>query len=315
MGRLRSGRSPDYPQIRAPIGNNKGMQANLITTVLLPLALGIIMFGLGLHLRLADFARVLKMPKPVLIGLLTQMVVLPPIAFVLALAFVLPAPLAIGLMLLAASPGGATANVFSHFARGDVALNITLTAINSLAVLLTLPLVVSWSMRYFLGTDAYVAPPTQKVLEVGLVILVPVAFGMLVRAQTPRAADRLERIVKPLSLLILLALIALSVIKEWALIVANALNVGAVCLALNLLSLGIGYGIARACRLARAQAIAIAFEVGIHNSTLAIFIALNVLNMPALSIPAAIYSLIMYVTAGIVVWRLRAKPMGMPESP
>lgn len=289
------------------------MQSSLITTVLLPLALGIIMFGLGLHLRIADFARVLRMPRPVAIGLAAQMLVLPPIAFALCLVFALPKPLAIGLMLLAASPGGATANVFSHLARGDVALNITLTAINSVLALVTLPLIVQWSMQYFLGSEASVPPPVQKIIEVGTIILVPVAFGMLLRARAPAIADRVERVVKPLSLVILVGLIVLSVIKERDMVRTHVASVAIVCLLLNLLSLGVGYGCALLANIERRQAIAIAFEIGIHNSTIAIFIALNVLGESAFSIPAAIYSLLMYFTGAAVVWWFRRTHIG-PEN-
>lgn len=283
------------------------MQESLITTLLLPLALGVIMFGLGLHLKVADFVRVVQMPRAVIVGLSAQMLILPPVAFLLCLAFDLPPLLAVGLMLLAVSPGGATANVFSHLARGDVALNITLTALNSALVLITLPLVVQWSMAYFLGSSGYVPPPVQKIVEVAAIILLPVSIGMLVRAQAPTIAERLERVVQPLSLLILLALIGFTVHKEWALIRDNALGIGSVCLLLNLASMTIGYGAGRVARLEPRQAVAIAFEVGVHNSTLAIFIALSVLESPAMSIPAALYSLIMYFTAGALAWWFRRR--------
>jgi bile acid:Na+ symporter, BASS family len=285
------------------------MQASLVTTVLLPLALAIIMFGLGLHLRTSDFTRVLRMPKPVVLGLAAQMLVLPPIAFALCLLFALPPPLAVGLMLLAASPGGATANVFSHLAKGDVALNITLTAINSVLALVALPLIVQWSMAYFVGADAYIPPPVQKIVEVGAIILIPVIFGMLLRAKTASLADRIERVVKPLSLLILVALIVFAVVRESDLLHEHGASIGAVCLALNVLSLAVGYGIARVAKVEPRQAIAIAFEVGIHNSTLAIFVALNVLKESAFSIPAAIYSLVMYFTAGAMLWWFRRRAM------
>lgn len=288
------------------------MQASLITTLLLPLALGVIMFGLGLHLKVADFVRVVQMPRAVFVGLAAQMLILPPIAFLLCLAFELPPLLAVGLMLLAVSPGGATANVFSHLARGDVALNITLTALNSLLVLITLPLVVQWSMAHFLGSSGYVPPPVQKIVEVAAIILLPVSIGMLVRAKLPALADRLEKIVQPLSLVILLALIAFTVVKEWDLIVANAPGIGTVCLLLNLASLGVGYGVARLAKLEARQAVAIAFEVGVHNSTLAIFIALTVLESPPMSIPAALYSLLMYFTAGALAWRFRHRAAATP---
>jgi len=286
------------------------MQATLITTLLLPMALGIIMFGLGLHLRVDDFARIARAPKPVLVGLVAQMLLLPPVAYLIARMLALPAELAVGMMLLAASPGGATASVFSRLARGDVALNITLAAINSLLILITLPLIVGWAMAHFLGAQAHVPPPTQKVLEVGAIILAPVLLGMLLRAYTPNAASRIEAIVKPASLAILLGLIVLSVIKEWTLLVSNIGTLGIACVLLSIFSLGIGYGVARGLQLERAQGIAIAFEVGIHNTTLAIFIALSVLEFPALSVPAAIYSLVMYVCAGAATfWFLRSGPV------
>ena len=278
------------------------MEANVLTTVLLPLVIGIIMFGLGLHLRTDDFRRVLRTPRPVFIGLLTQLLVLPPIAFALCLVFALPAEIAVGFMLLVASPGGATANVFSHLARGDVALNITLTALNSVLILLTLPLIVGWSMAYFLVEQGQIPAPTRKVIEVAVIILLPVAIGMLVRGLADRTADRLERWVKPLSLITLLALIVITVAREWNLILTHAAMLGLACLLLSVLSLSIGYGTARLLRLDARQSIAIAFEIGIHNTTLAIFIALSVLKLPALSVPAAIYSLIMYFTAGAAAW-------------
>ena len=149
------------------------MQASLLTNLLLPLALGIIMLGLGLGLTLDDFRRVARYPRAVLIGLALQTLVLPWAAFGLALGFGLPAELAVGLMLLAASPGGATANIYSHLARGDVALNITLTAINSLLCLLTLPVILNLSLEYFLGAGQYVPPPTKKVIEVAVIIVLP----------------------------------------------------------------------------------------------------------------------------------------------
>ena len=147
------------------------MQASLLTNLLLPLALGIIMLGLGLGLTLDDFRRVARYPRAVLIGLALQTLVLPWAAFGLALGFGLPAELAVGLMLLAASPGGATANIYSHLARGDVALNITLTAINSLLCLLTLPVILNLSLEYFLGAGQYVPPPTTTVIEVAALLL------------------------------------------------------------------------------------------------------------------------------------------------
>ena len=161
------------------------MQATLLTNLMLPLALGVIMLGLGLGLTVEDFRRVARYPRAVLVGLALQTLLLPWAAFGLALAFRLPPELAVGLMLLAASPGGATANIYSHLARGDVALNITLTAINSVLCLLTLPLILNLALEHFLGAGQYVPPPTRKIVEVAVIILLPVLLGMTVRGSFP----------------------------------------------------------------------------------------------------------------------------------
>jgi BASS family bile acid:Na+ symporter len=260
------------------------VESNLITTLLLPAALGVIMLSLGLHLSLTDFKRVFQMPKAVIAGLGAQLLILPPIAFALCYVFKLSPELSVGLMLLAASPGGATANVFSHLARGDVALNITLTALNSLIILLTLPMVVSFSLHHFMDSAQVVPPPTQKIVEVGALILMPVAVGMFLTAQAPRFSATLSKILGPLSILILVALIVMSVVRERTLLLDNALTLGSACLLLNILSLIIGYLTGAFAKLQPRQSIAIAFEIGIHNGTLAIFIALSVLKAPALCI-------------------------------
>ena len=275
------------------------MQASLLTNLLLPLALGVIMFGLGLGLTIADFRRVASYRRAILIGLGLQVLVLPWAAFGLALAFGLPPALAVGLMLLAASPGGATANIYSHLARGDVALNITLTAINSVLCLLTLPLILDLSLGYFFGAGQYVPPPVRKVVEVALIIVLPVAIGMLVRARAPHFAARAEKPLRLLSVLVLALLVAAAVAQEWRTLAAHFAAVGLACLAFNLISMGAGYGAPLLLKLPRRQAIAIAMEIGIHNGTLAIFIALNVLGSAAISVPAAIYSLMMFVTAAV----------------
>jgi BASS family bile acid:Na+ symporter len=286
------------------------MQDSIIFDLLLPIALGIIMLGLGLSLTVADFRRVLSYPKAVLFGLFLQTGILPWAAFAIAIAMRLPPELAVGLMLLAASPGGATANVYSHLARGDVALNITLTATNSLLCLVTLPIIVGLSLGWFMDADAYVPPPFKKVIEVGAIILLPVLIGMTIRHFATGFARRMEKPLKIFSIAVLALLIAAVLQAEWKVLVAYAATVGVACLLFNLVSMGSGYGLSLAIRLPRRQAIAIAMEIGIHNGTLAIFIALNVLGNNLMSVPAAIYSLIMFVTAGIFAWWLTRRRSG-----
>jgi BASS family bile acid:Na+ symporter len=284
------------------------MQSSLLTSVLLPLALAVIMLGLGLGLGVEDFRRIGRYPRAVLTGLTLQIAVLPWVAFGLALLLRLPVELAVGLMLLAASPGGATANIYSHLARGDVALNITLTALNSLLCLVTLPLVLNLAMAYFLGSGGYVPPPTGKIIEVALIIVLPVALGMGIRSLAPAFAAAMERPIRVVSVLVLALLIAAAVAQTWDTLLANFAAVGLACLLFNLASLGTGYAAPLALRLPRRQAIAIAMEIGIHNGTLAIYIALNVLGNATVSIPAAIYSLVMFVTAAAFAWWVTRTP-------
>jgi bile acid:Na+ symporter, BASS family len=278
------------------------MEAGLLTNVFLPVALGIIMLGLGLTLTVADFTRVIRYPKAAAIGLSVQILVLPAAAFGLCLVFKLPPELAVGLMLLAASPGGATANIYSHLAHGDVALNITLTAINSVLCLLTLPFVVNFSLAYFMGAQGYVPPPVQKIVEVGVIILAPVVVGMIIRAKAAAFADRLNKPVKILSIIVLVALVLAAIIKEWDLMVRSFAAVGLACLAFNLVSMAAGYLAPKLFSIPEKQAVAIAMEIGIHNGTLAIFIALNVLNNSTMSVPAAVYSIVMFITAALFGW-------------
>jgi BASS family bile acid:Na+ symporter len=283
------------------------MESSVVTNLLLPLALGVVMLGLGLSLTTEDFARVIRYPKAVLIGLATQTIVLVAVAFALTQIFALPPELAVGLMLLAASPGGATANIYSHLAHGDVALNITLTAINSALALVTLPLIVNFALGHFLDQTQYVPPPTRKIVEVAAIIVIPVLIGMALRASRPQAAARLEKPIRVFAVVVLLAVILAAIGAEWQRLPGFIAAVGAACLAFNLLSIGVGYGLPRLLRLPRSQSIAISMEIGIHNGTLAIFIALNVLQNAQMSIPAAVYSIIMFFTAGAFAYGLNLR--------
>lgn len=280
------------------------MESNVLTAVLMPIALGVIMLGLGLSLTLDDFRRVVVIPRPVFIGLVCQMLLLPLVCFAVAVGFALPPALAVGLMLLAASPGGATANLFSHLARGDVALNITLTAVNSLLSLLTLPLIVNLSLEYFMGAGKVIPLQFDKVIQVFAIVLIPVGIGMLIRARKPELAQRLERPVKALSAVFLLLVILAAVVKERDNLVESFKQVGLAALAFNLVSMTVGYSVPRLARLPKRQAIAIGMEIGIHNGTLAIAIAStpSLLNNSTMAIPPAIYSLIMFFTAAAFGW-------------
>lgn len=275
----------------------------MLVTVLLPIALGIIMLGLGLSLKVEDFTRVLKFPKAVIVGLSCQMLLLPFVCLAIAVGFGLSPELAVGLMLLAASPGGATANLFSHLSNGNVALNITLTAVNSVLAIFTLPIIVNLSLAYFMGdSDTVVSLQFKKVLEVFAIILIPVIIGMIVNAKSPNFSKKAEKPFKIASGIFLVIIIVAAVLKEKDNIAEYFQQVGAAALVFNLASMAVGYFIPILLRVGKKEAIAIGMEVGIHNGTLAIYIALNVLENDTMSFPPAIYSLIMFFTASAFGW-------------
>jgi bile acid:Na+ symporter, BASS family len=283
------------------------LQQSALSTIGLPLALAIIMLGLGLHLRLADFRRIVSQPKAMLVGLVCQALLLPVVCFALCKAWGLTGGLAVGMMLLAASPGGITANLYSHLFKGDVALNISLTAVNSVLAIISIPLIVNFALLHFMGNEQVIPLQFKKTLEVMLLILVPVALGMLIHAKLPRFAQRMDKPVKIASALVLVLMVVLILQREWPLVVAHYQVVGSICLVFNLLSMAVGYWAGRLSRLTEGQNRAIAFEIGVHNSTLAMYLALVVLNDGGMAIPAAIYSLLMFATAALFGWWVARK--------
>jgi BASS family bile acid:Na+ symporter len=272
------------------------MDAGLITVVL-PLALGIVMMGLGLELTPKDFARVTQQPKAVLISLFSQLFLLVGVAFLLCKLFALPPLLAVGLMLLAASPGGSTANLFSYLFKGDVALNITLTAINSVLAAVTLPLIVNFSINHFMSDGQQVSLQFSKIIQVFSIIIVPVCIGMLIRHFAPNFTHKMNKPVRIFAVVFLILIIIAAFIKERSNIMEYFTQIGTVTILFCIISLSIGYFVPRLMGVHTTQARACAFEIGIHNGTLAITIALTVLDNTTISIPAAVYSLFMYFIA------------------
>ncbi|WP_151811617.1 bile acid:sodium symporter family protein [Acinetobacter bereziniae] len=270
-----------------------------IITIMLPLALAIIMIGLGLELTPKDFARVSKHPKAVLIALFCQLVLLVGIAFVICKVLALPPLLAVGLMLLAASPGGSTANLFSYLFKGDIALNITLTAINSVIAAFTLPLIVNFSIQYFMNDGQQISMQFSKILQVFAIILVPVCIGMLTRHYAPHFTEKLNKPLRIFSVVFLILIIIGAIAKERAHILEYLTQVGLATVIFCICSLLIGYFVPRLLGINSSQARACAFEIGIHNSTLAMTIALTVMANSTVAMPAAVYSIFMYIFAAI----------------
>jgi bile acid:Na+ symporter, BASS family len=277
-----------------------------ILPTLLFIALGLVMFGLGLSLTVADFRRLLQYPRAVVLALVLQVLVLPAACYGLIVLLGVPPLYAVGLMLLAASPGGVSANLFSHLFGGNVAMNISLTAINTLLSIVSLPLITNWAIATFAKTGQVVPLQFGKVLEVIVIVLIPVVVGMAVHRRAPAFSARMEKPMKLFSAVVLAAFALIAIVKEWAALSASFADIGPAVLLFNALSLGAGYFLPRAVGMDKSLSTAIGFEIGIHNSTLAIFIALSVLNNFQLALPAAIYSVSMYIMAplfGMLVLR------------
>ena len=269
-----------------------------LTTVGLPLALSIIMFGLGLDLTVGDFKRVGRAPRAVAVALACQILLLPAICFGLVVLFDLPALLGIGMLLLAASPGGTTANLFSHLFRGDVALNITLTAINTVIAVVTLPLITGLAIAWYDRQDD-VSMPLVEIVKVFALILLPVGIGMVVNARAPGFARRMDKPVR-IGSAVILAILVLGILLDQRENVGDYLaDVGLVTALFCAISLVVGYVVPQAFGVTGPQAIASSMEVGVHNATLAIFVAVEVLDEVEISVPAAVYSLVMFLFAAL----------------
>jgi BASS family bile acid:Na+ symporter len=288
---------------------------SVLTQVLLPVALGIVMLGLGLGLDVADFKRVVQFPKAVLIALTCQVLLLPAACFGLVLALDLPPALAVGMMLLAASPGGTMANLYSHLFGGNVALNVSLTAVNSVLAVFTLPIVVNLSLDHFMSGTDQIGLQFDKVLQVFAIVLVPVALGMLVRSSRRDFAERMHRPVRIMSLVVLVLVVAGAIVNERENIGEYFKVAGAAVLIFNLISLAVGYLAPRLAGVGRAESVAAGMEVGIHNGALAIVIATTLLDSTEIAVPAAVYSLVMFFTAAVFGYFVRPRAGATRSAP
>ena len=276
---------------------------NLVVDLLLPLALAFIMFALGLTLVVDDFRRVLARPKAVLVGLLGQMLLVPAVALALALTLRLAPEMAVGLMILAACPGGVSSGLLTHLARGDTALSISLTAVTSVAAVITVPFVVELSMRHFMQTAVSVDFPLLKMVRgVFLLTMVPVVLGMSLKAWRPRLAAGLERPAGRLATVLFVLIVVATFVSQRQVLTAHLGSIGPAAMLLNVLVMGGGFAMAVAGGLRRRDRIAIATECGLQNAGLGIFIAASVMHSPTMTIPSVVYALLMNVGAiGFVI--------------
>ena len=279
-----------------------------VNTQIIPICIFIIMMGMGLSLVPDDFKRVVKYPKAVSVGLVNQLLLLPIIGFILANIMPLEPEYAVGVMLLVLCPGGTTSNMFTHLAKGDVALSVTMTAVASVITVLSIPLVLSLSLSYFMGQgNEFQLPIVKTMFSLMGLTLVPIAIGMLIKAFIPKVAAATQIHVSRFGILFLtLLLIFLAYIQQDILLPA-LIATGPVSLLLNVSTMALGYYSSKWLRLNTAQTSSITIEVGLQNSTLSMFMALTLLENYKMSFTPAIYTLIMFFSAGILVKFLRAK--------
>ncbi|MDP3898915.1 MAG: bile acid:sodium symporter family protein [Mesorhizobium sp.] len=281
-----------------------------LITIFLPLALAVIMLSLGLGLTAADFARVARQPKAFAIGAFSQLVTIPIVAYAIAVAFRLPAELAVGLMILSFCPGGVTSNILTKLARGDLALSISLTGIISLVAVFTMPLFVAFFARHFMGLDAPAIDVTALGLSMFLITALPVLIGILVRRYAEGFALAIERWLSKLAVVLFVVVVVGALAANWALFVANLTILAPSLILLNVVLLAIGLGLGRAFSLTPAESTAISIETGIQNATLGITVGSLIVEqaaaLPPFSLPSGVYGITMYlVSVPFVLWRRR----------
>jgi len=279
---------------------------NIVTDVILPLALAFIMFVLGLGLTGTDFSRVIKQPRDFFVGALSQVILLPVIAFILVKIWPIAPELAIGVMIIAAAPGGVTSNLLTSFAKGDVALSISLTAIISLFSVITIPFIVLTSVELLGGSNI-----TQDISlfsmsrDMFLIVTVPVILGMLLRKFSSGVALKLEPIAKKVSIALFVLVLLGAIAAERENVISYFAQAGPITLILNVVMMIVAYYVAQFLASGTKQKKCITIECGLQNGTLAIFVATSIFGGGMYVIPAATYSLIMFATSLIFVYLVR----------
>ncbi|MCG2418364.1 bile acid:sodium symporter family protein [Aequorivita sp. F47161] len=274
-----------------------------LSTIILAGSLIVIMLGMGLTLQSTDFKRIFRYPKAIFIGLTNQLILLPLVGFGITLLFPMQPEIAIGVIILAACPGGPTSNLISHLAKADLALSVTLTAFSSLITILTIPFIVNFGLEYFLGVGQVVELNVlSTIVQIFVIVVIPIIIGMLVRSYKPSFANNMAKPVRIASGAVLALIIIGLVIKERANFVSYFEQAGIAALALNVVTMVLGYFSAKLFGLGKAAARSIAIESGIQNGTLAITIAVVLLHNASFAIVPAVYSLLMFVTGGVLIY-------------
>lgn len=281
-----------------------------LITVFLPLALAVIMFSLGLGLTVADFVRVVTQPRAYALGAVSQLVVIPLVAYALAVAFRLSPELAVGMMILSLSPGGVTSNLLTKLARGDVALAVSLTGTTSLIAVVTMPLLAAFFADHFMGADAPPINITSLGFTMFLITALPVLLGLLLRRYATDLAQAIEKPLEKVAVALFVVVVLGALASNWRLFVDNLLLLGPSLVLLNIILLGFGLAAGKLFGLKGAEATAISIETGVHNATVGItvgtLIAEAASGLPPFSLPSGVYGITMYlVTIPFVLWRRR----------
>jgi bile acid:Na+ symporter, BASS family len=273
-------------------------QAAFVNSEIVPWVLRLVMAGLGLSLTVGDFRRVIVFPKAVTVGLVAQLVGLPLAAFGLALLFRAPPAIAIGLVILAACPSGVTANAYTFASRADVPLCVTLSALTSVITVFTIPFLIGFAMTVFAepGQDLTLSAGNM-LMQLSTITLLPLAIGMLIRHLFPAPAEKAVEPIRKAVLYLMIVVLLLGVVASIEEITSNFATAGALVVVMNVLTMGLGFGAARAFRLPMPQVVTITFEVGVQNLALALAIAFNILQRDDLAVAALIYAAVMPATA------------------
>ncbi|NQY64208.1 MAG: bile acid:sodium symporter family protein [Alteromonadaceae bacterium] len=280
----------------------------LVNTQVIPICIFLIMMGMGLSLAIDDFKRVVTYPKAVAIGLVNQLLFLPIIGFVLANIMPLEPEYAVGVMLLVLCPGGTTSNMFSHLAKGDVALSVTMTAVASLITVFSIPVVLNLSLVHFMGEgNEFNLPIIATMFSLMKLTIVPIVVGMIIKAYYPKFANSAQKYVSRFGILFLTLLMIFLTYIQQDIVISALIAAGPVSLLLNLSTMALGYYSSKWFGLTMAQRTSITIEVGLQNSTLSMFMALTLLANYKMSFTPAIYTLTMLFTAGVLVKSLRIK--------
>ncbi len=281
----------------------------IISQIFLPISLAIIMFGMGLNIVIADFIRLFTYPKAVFVGLLNQLVFLPFIGFSIIVLFNLNSSMAIGIMILSLCPGGPTSNLITQVAQGNIGLSVTLTALASLITVFTIPIILSKAIAHFTGDTAIVIelPILETMLQILLITVIPISIGMLIRKRNESFSMRMERPMRIASTVLFIIIFLLVMIANKEDLIQAMKEVGLATLLLNLSTMGLGYITSKFFGITGKSQISITIESGIQNGTLAFVIATTILNNIEMGLPTGAYSIWMFITGGILMWRLGSK--------